>query len=120
LLANLEPFRYGAQRFIKKCVQAGRDRLGAKGLHLFPLFFWEWPDSPDVLEPRLKQWRRDWIWFEAWGRYAWNPDIDETADHAYWVSRLGEMYGEGAAENILSAYNDSGECAPRTLRRFGI
>ena len=25
-----------------------------------------------------------------------------------------------AAEKILDAYNDSGECAPRILRRFGI
>jgi len=41
ILANLEPFRYGAQRFIQKCVQAGRDRLGAKGVHLYPLFFKE-------------------------------------------------------------------------------
>jgi len=32
ILANLEPFRYGAQRFIKKCVVAARDRLGAKGM----------------------------------------------------------------------------------------
>src|SRR5439155_9060120 len=52
ILANLEPFRYGAQRFIRKCVQAGRDRLGAKGLHLFPLFYWTWPDSSDNVEPR--------------------------------------------------------------------
>jgi hypothetical protein len=69
----------------------------------------------------LKQWERDWIWFEAWGRYAWNPDIDEKTDRAYWVSRLAEMYGSNeAAEKILDAYNDSGECAPRILRRFGI
>jgi hypothetical protein len=121
ILANLEPFRYGGQRFIQKCVQAGRDRLGAKGVHLYPLFYWNWPDSPDKVEPPLKQWKRDWIWFEAWGRYAWNPDIDEKTDHAYWIARLTDMYGTiEAAENILAAYNDAGECAPRILRRFGI
>jgi len=120
ILANLEPFRYGDQRFIQKCVQAGRDRLGARGLHLYPLFYWNWPDSPDRTDPPLKQWRRDWIWFEAWARYSWNPDIDEKTDHAYWISRLAKMYGPGAAEDILAAYNDSGECAPRLLRRFGI
>jgi hypothetical protein len=123
ILANLEPFRYGAQRFIQKSVQAGRDRLGAKGLHLYPLFFWNWPESPDDTGPlpHLKQWERDWIWFEAWGRYAWNPDIDAASDHAYWIERLTEKYGNrDAAEKILSAYNDSGECAPRIIRRFGI
>jgi hypothetical protein len=121
VLANLEPFRYGDVDFIKKCVQAGRDRLGAKGLHLYPLFYWNWPDSPDEVDPPLKQWKRDWIWFEAWARYSWNPDIDDATDHAYWIGRLTDMYGsKEAAPNILAAYIDSGECAPRILRRFGI
>src|SRR5438046_8770563 len=71
--------------------------------------------------PPLKQWERDWIWFEVWSRYSWNPDIDEATDHAYWIARLRECYGpREAAEKILAAYNDSGECAPRILRRFGI
>ena len=120
ILANLEPFRYGAQRFIRKSVQAGRDRLGAKGLHLYPLFYWDWPVAPDK-GAAFKQWERDWIWFEAWGRYAWNPDVDEKTDRAYWIDRLAVKYGsKDAAEKILDAYNDSGECAPRILRRFGI
>lgn len=121
ILANLEPFRYGAQRFIQKCVVAARDRLGAKGVHLYPLSYWNWPDSPDIADPPLKQWKRDWIWFEAWARYSWNPDIPETEDRAYWISRLTEVYGNtNAAAHILDAYNDSGECAPRIIRRFGI
>lgn len=120
ILANLEPFRYGAQRFIKKCAIAARDRLGARGIHLYPLSYWNWPDAPDLTDPPLKQWDRDWIWFEAWARYAWNPDIDDATDHAYWIERLSERYGAEAAENILAAYNDSGECAPRLVRRFGI
>ena len=64
---------------------------------------------------------RDWIWFEAWARYAWNPDIPEKQDHAYWISQLAELYGNtNAAREILDAYNDSGEVAPRLIRRFGI
>ncbi len=121
ILANLEPFRYGAQRFIQKCVVAARDRLGAKGVHLYPLSYWNWPDSPDIADPPLKQWKRDWIWFEAWARYSWNPDIPEKDDRVYWISRLAETYGNtNAAAHILDAYNDSGECAPRIIRRFGI
>jgi hypothetical protein len=77
--------------------------------------------SPDIAEPRRKQWERDWIWFEAWARYAWKPDIPEAADREYWIARLTEMYGtREAGEKILDAYNDAGECAPRILRRFGI
>lgn len=121
ILANLEPFRYGAQRFIHKSVLAMRERLGAGGLHLYPLAYWSWPDAPDKTAVPLKQLERDWIWFEAWARYAWNPDVDEAADHDYWVARLAERYGSAkAADHILTAYNDSGECAPRLLRRFGI
>src|ERR1700722_17563382 len=120
ILANLEPFRYGDQQFIKKCMIAARDRLGARGLHLYPLSYWNWPDSPDIANPPLKQIDRDWIWFVAWARYAWNPDIDDATDHAYWIDQITERYGPTAAENILAAYNDSGECAPRLLRRFGI
>jgi hypothetical protein len=121
LLSNLEPFRYGAQEFIRKSVLACRDRLGARGLHLYPLAYWDWPNTPDEVEPYLKQYERDCIWFEAWARYLWQPDRDLEADHRYWVERLAERFGnEQAAELILSAYNDSGNCAPMLLRRFGI
>jgi hypothetical protein len=121
ILANLEPFRYGAQRFIQKCVKAMQTRLGAEGLHLYPLCYWYWPYSPDNVEPKLKQYERDWIWFEAWARYAWNPDRNEQEDREYWVERLADIYGDKkAGEYILDAYNDAGECAPRLIRRFGI
>lgn len=121
ILANLEPFRYGAQRFIHKSVLAMRDRLGAGGLHLYPLAYWNWPDAPDSSPSPLAQIDRDWIWYEAWARYAWNPDVDEESDRQYWITRLTERFGTAeAAGFILDAYNDSGECAPRLLRRFGI
>lgn len=124
ILANLEPFRYGATDFIQKSVKAMRDRLGASGLHLYPLFYWDWPVSPDKVAadaPPLKQWERDWIWFEAWARYAWNPDRDAAGERAYWIGRLTTHYGAAAAaEKILEAYNAAGECAPRILRRYGI
>jgi hypothetical protein len=121
ILSNLEPFRYGDTEFIKKSVQASRDRLGASGIHLYPLSYWNWPYSPDIADPPLLQWQRDWIWFEAWARYAWNPDVPEKEDHSYWISRLADFYGNtNAAEKILNAYNAAGEVAPRLIRRFGI
>jgi hypothetical protein len=121
ILSNLEPFRYGDVEFIKKCVQASRDRLGASGIHLYPLSYWNWPYSPDIAAPQELQWQRDWIWFEAWARYAWNPDIPEREDHAFWISELAKYYGDtNAAEKILAAYDAAGEVAPRLIRRFGI
>jgi hypothetical protein len=121
ILSNLEPFRYGDTEFIRKSVIASRDRLGATGIHLYPLSYWNWPYSPDISETPLLQWNRDWIWFEAWGRYSWNPDVNTNEDRAYWVSRLADFYGDtNAAAKILDAYNDMGEVAPRLIRRFGI
>jgi hypothetical protein len=121
ILSNLEPFRYGDTEFIRKSVLASRDRLGASGIHLYPLSYWNWPYSPDIADPPLLQWNRDWIWFEAWARYAWNPDVNTNEDRAYWISRLSEFYGNtNAAEKILNAYNTAGEVAPRLIRRFGI
>jgi hypothetical protein len=122
ILSNLEPFRYGATEFIRKSILASRDRLGASGLHLYPLAYWNWPYSPDLTDPPLKQWDRDWIWFEAWARYAWNPDRPAAEDRAYWTASLADFYGcdTNAAGKILDAYNAAGEVAPMLVRRFGI
>ncbi|MCZ8519542.1 MULTISPECIES: hypothetical protein [Paenibacillus] len=121
ILANLEPFRFGAPAFIQRCMQAARYRLGSNGLHLYPLFFWDWPYSPDQAQPRLRQLDRDWIWFAAWFRYAWNADRDPEAERAYWSGQLARRYGSReAGEAVLDAYEASGACAPKLLRRFGI
>ena len=122
ILSNLEPFRYGDTEFIRKSVLASRDRLGASGIHLYPLSYWNWPYAPDIADPPLLQWQRDWIWFEAWARYAWNPDVNTNEDRAYWISRLENFYGcdTNTAGEILDAYNAAGEVAPRLIRRFGI
>ncbi|HEY3761672.1 MAG TPA: hypothetical protein VGN23_07985 [Verrucomicrobiae bacterium] len=121
ILSNLEPFRYGDTEFIRKSVLAARDRLGASGIHLFPLSYWNWPYSPDVANPSLLQWDRDWIWYEAWARYSWDPDVKPDTDHAYWISQLADFYGNtNAAEKVLETYNNAGEVAPRLVRRFGI
>lgn len=122
ILADLEPFRYGAPAFIQKCMQAGKYRLGTNGLHLYPLFYWDWPYSPDKREPRLFQVNRDWLWYDTWFRYAWNPDRDEKTERLYWVRQMARHYACDfkSAEAMLDAIEASGQCAPRILRRIGI
>lgn len=122
ILSNLEPFRYGATEFIRKSVIASRDNFGATGVHLYPLAYWNWPYAADNTEPPLKQWDRDWMWFEAWARYSWNPDVTAEEDWAYWAGRLADFYGcfPTTAGNLLDAYNAAGEVAPMLIRRFGI
>lgn len=123
ILANLEPFRYGADDFIQKCVQAMHRIYGSNGLHLYPqASYWDWPYSADKSDPRLLQINRDWIWYAEWARYAWNADRDRKKEVHYWAERISEKYScdYAAGINILKAYEASGEIAPKLLRRYGI
>jgi hypothetical protein len=122
ILSNLEPFRYGATEFIRKSTIASRDKFGATGVHLYPLAYWNWPYAADKTETPLKQWERDWMWFEAWARYSWNPDVAAASDRAYWISRLTDFYGcdPDTAGKIFAAFNAAGEVAPMLIRWFGI
>ena len=92
------------------------------GLHLYPLFFWDWPYSPDREEKRLLQAERDWLWYQAWFRYAWNPDRDPETERLYWREVFMEHFSTDmdSADRIYRAVNALGQCAPRILRRVGI
>ncbi len=122
ILADLEPFQYNAPKFIQKCVQAGTNRLGTNGLHLYPLFYWDWPYTPDKENPRLLQIDRDELWYKAWFRYAWNPDREEKDENTYWTAVVADRYkiSEAAAALLLEAMEAAGQCAPRILGRVGI
>ncbi len=120
LLSNLEPFRWGDPDFIRQTL-ANFPRIGTEGLHLYPLRYWDWPYAGDSTTPRLMQTDRDWIWFAAWGRYAWNPFRDPEKEHSFWVKQFAERYGsEEAGEKLLDAYTLAGPCQPSLLPRIGI
>ena len=122
ILANLEPFRYGSPDFIQKSVKAMHTIQGANALHLYPqASYWDWPYTADKTNPRLLEMDRDRIWYKAWGRYAWNCHRGKNEEITYWTGQLENMYGcPGHGEDILKAYDESGEIAPKLLRRFGI
>ena len=120
LLSNLEPFRWGSPEYIQQTTQ-NFERIGISGLHLYPLRYWEWPITADKTTPALEQTDRDWIWFEAWARYAWNPDRDKQAERAYWINRIAAHYGSRqAAAHLLDSYQLSAPAEPRLLARVGI
>ncbi|MEO5564463.1 MAG: hypothetical protein ABIR18_13535, partial [Chitinophagaceae bacterium] len=51
IMANLEPFRYGATDFIQKSVQGMQKIMEGKGLHLYPqASYWDWPYSADSVK----------------------------------------------------------------------
>ena len=132
ILANLEPWRWSSPAFIQKTVQAMHRVHHSKGLHLYPqASYWDWPYTADKLPDgkRLKQLDRDWMWYRAWGRYAWTDQRGalvgnglSIAERTYWKKVLADYYGIDtiAAGHLLNAYDEAGEIAPKLLRRFGI
>lgn len=123
IMANLEPFRYGSPDFIQKSVQAMHNVHHGNGLHLYPqASYWDWPYTADKTNQRLLQIDRDWIWYKAWSKYAWNANRDSVEESNYWGNELAKRYGTdlSQAKNILEAYEQQGEIAPKLLRRFGI
>ena len=123
VLANLEPFRYGSADFIQKCVKAMHSVYEANGLHIYPqASFWDWPYTADSASSRVLEIDRDWIWYKEWSRYAWNCHWDRQQEVSYWLHQLGDKYGLAAEQggDLLEAYEQMGEIAPKLLRRFGI
>ncbi|WP_024993800.1 alpha-d-galacturonidase [Phocaeicola paurosaccharolyticus] len=125
ILANLEPWRWSSPDFIQKSVKAMHSVHGANALHIYPQAnYWDWPYTADKLAngEREEQVYRDWAWYKAWGRYAWKADRNRLEEIKYWDKQFGDFYGIPAemADNIRIAYEESGEIAPKLLRRFGI
>jgi len=124
ILANLEPFRYGSPDFIQQSVIGMHEVMGGNGLHLYPqASYWDWPYSADSVKgKRLLQIERDWIWYSAWSRYAWKAKRNREEEIVYWSKQLASKFGcsEADGRRILTAYEESGEIAPKLLRRFGI
>ncbi len=119
LVSNLNPFRWFDPVFIEDCMEFCRDQ-GARGLHVYPLEFWSWPYTMDRAEPRLMGLDRDRLWYEAWGRYSWNPDRDRDEERSYWTARLSRQFGLDAADGgqLLSAMQHYSAVMPANNRYF--
>jgi hypothetical protein len=124
IMANLEPFRYGSPDFIQQSVIGMHEVMGGNGLHLYPqASYWDWPYTADRIKgKRLLQIERDWIWYKGWSRYAWKANRDKQEEISFWSDALSKRYGCSTEDGkkIVEAYDESGEIAPKLLRRFGI
>ena len=123
VLANLEPFRWSSPDFVQKATQAMHNVHHANALHIYPqASYWDWPYSADKLADgkRENQLDRDWMWYQTWGRYAWNCHRNRQDEIVYWDGILDTKYGANTGDGIRKAYEESGEIAPKLLRRFGI
>src|SRR5574344_1910867 len=131
ILANLEPWRWSSPDFVQKTVQAMKQVHHANALHLYPqASYWDWPYTADKLSDGKREYQldRDWMWYQVWGRYAWNCRRDRQDETSFWDQELDDYYGIASADHdssvissaIREAYEESGEIAPKLLRRFGI
>lgn len=118
-MGNLEPFRWSPPSYIQRCIQNSL-KAGATGLHLYPRKAWRWPYGCDKTDRPEFQWHRDWMWFEAWGRYAWNANRDAKSERAYWLDRLAKRFGQNAGAHVLNAYEVSADVLPGIQRLFWI
>ncbi|MCL5743948.1 MAG: glycoside hydrolase family 20 zincin-like fold domain-containing protein [Acidobacteria bacterium] len=114
-LGNLEPFRWSPPSYIQQIIRNSR-RAGAQGLHLYPRKFWRWPYGCDRVSTPELQWKRDWMWFEAWARYAWNADLDPAKEREHWIARLADEYGSTAAPHVLASYEAAADVLPAIQR----
>jgi hypothetical protein len=115
LMGNLKPFRWAPPSFIQETAK-DQQKMGAKGVQVYPLWVWYWPYSAD--RERLLQIDRDWLWYAAWGRYAWNSDRPAEQERQYWAGKIAERYGNAAALDILGAYEATGRVMPIVPRMF--
>jgi hypothetical protein len=115
MAANLEPFRWNPPSYIQKCLRNAH-REGSGGLHLYPRKSWRWPYGSDVVVEQL-QWERDALWFEAWGRYAWDPYRENEGEETYWLRRLERKFGNiDAASSFLSSFETGADVLPALQR----
>lgn len=118
LCSNLEPFSWGSPRFIRRTV---RQMLKAEagGVHVYPLRYWDWPNSSHV-DPLGDQLDEHFIWWSAWGRYAWNPDRDEAEEDRYWTAKLAGHHGLSTkqAGALLDALQETGPVLPQIAGQY--
>lgn len=118
LLSNLEPFRWGDPEFIQ-ATERNFVRIGIGGVHVYPLRYWEWPVSADKTQPLLLQTDRDWIWFAAWARYAWNPERDPQLEQTYWATQFAERFGVGSPEAVNAQGHNAHVVEVESTAAFG-
>lgn len=122
----LNPWRWTSSTRIWKEVSE-LQKSGAGVLNLCALSSnSDYPYTADKLADggRQLQIERDWMWYRAWGRYAWrkSASFDAESEAQYWSQQLAHHYGT-TAENaalMLLALDQSGNIAPDLQQYFGI
>ena len=115
LMGDLKPFRWAPPSFIQETAR-NQQRMGAQGVQIYPLWVWYWPYTAD--RTRLLQVDRDWLWYAAWGRYAWNADRAPDQEEQHWKEKIAERFGAKSAADILAAYDSAGRVMPSVPRLF--
>lgn len=122
----LEPLRWSSPLLICDTVVA-LQKAGSSVLNLSVLSSnSDYPYTADKLADgsRMSQIERDWMWYRAWGRYAWQKGslFVSNSEPEFWNQQLAYRYHttlENAAL-IQLALTESGMIAPVLQQNFGL
>ncbi len=109
MLSNLWPFTFGSAEHVYDCLHS-LDEVGARGVVFHPLnvegwpYTWERRDDKLIsgkfrADPERFQFDRDWIWWSAFGRYAWNPR--QPYEQNLWLNECARRCGNRTAGGHL-------------------
>ncbi|MCK4400875.1 hypothetical protein KAW08_01060 [bacterium] len=117
--SNLFPHSFGSPEFIHQCC-CHLAEAGVEGIMIQPLPVESWPYTLDKEHRHLRYgFDRNWIWFEAFGKFSWNPKVN--FDRQYWILRLTERFGsKEAATYIYQALKLSSKILPAVVSEFWI
>lgn len=115
MAANLEPFKWNPPSYIQDIVKNSIED-GSTGIHIHPRKAWRWPYGSET-GAKEYQWKRDTLFFTAWGRYSWKADREASDDKAYWIDLLTKRYeNKKAAEHFLKASEAGADVLPALQR----
>ncbi len=119
MLSEVGPFRWAPPSYIRRCCLHYR-ALGVDGVHVYPHWSWRTPAVGDA-KFAGDELERDWLYHQAWGRYAFDAVRDEEEEERYWLRELREDgldYTE--ARSALTFYERSGRALPRIQQHLWI
>lgn len=110
---DLQPMRWGSPVLISETVGEWLKLGFVKGAEIYALSCFDWPYTQDKLMPEQFGYReqvkgpvllslnRDLIYYDAFGRYLWGVDNNESEELEYWEEYLGRKYNSPAAGKAL-------------------
>jgi len=112
--SDFDPFRMLSPEHIRICLKNAY-HSGAKGFLFYPPHWWIFPSTTDKIHKEF-EWERDWLWYEAFGKYSRNF---LKSDKKYWLNRWeNKLENKNKSASVLNAGIKSGKIIPSISQTF--